>query len=401
MTDYEHVPGMLREKKYAEAVALVRDGEVNKYFIEQAHRAIAMVLPHAGKEAKKLYARVKNSPYPFVHYHLAEYDAKHAARFVELAPMGAAMVDKKFGTKARAERAKFDPSDHLSALFEDAEAMESLFMHFTSACKRDPGPMRRNKPLGAAKQLRALWGKLPDALEAWIEILDHWDLGFHELGRWQAWNEGLSHRSWNPPHAPPANANAIEWLLKLAASRGRTDERAKDGTLDLVFASCVPIGRVEFTRAELGVFLGDPPEVLEIDREKDVCRIVAPSFDAFVGSTRRREWKPKAVKAKSRAVHAATRAGWIVDMLIDAQPMPAVVKAFKKYGEKKPVIDQIELPGDALYWLFHCYFTDAQEQLEYLLVKLRDHEAKLVRDAVTLVKKNKLATKRASFLMRL
>ncbi len=394
-----HVPGMLREKRYVDALAVVQASKPHKAFAERLDRVIAMVLPHAGAEAKKLYERVKSSPYPYVHYLLAAYEPSHASRFVELAPMGAAMVDARFAKKAIAERRQLDPDDHLATLFDDAAAMDSLFLSLPSASARDAGPHRRAKPL--ATDLRTLWGREPSsALAAWIAVLDHWDLGYHELGMWQAWNEGPNHRSWNPPLVPPTNANTIEWALKLQGATQPWNERAKDGTLNLLFANCMPIGRVHYTRAELGVFMGSPDEVLELDREHDVRRVVAPDFDTFVGiAPRMKAWKPKPVKARSRAVQMATRAGWITDLLLGIPQMAAIAKSFHDHADRE--LGALDEPGDALYWLFHYYFTDDQTALAHVLAKTRASESKLVRDAATFVKKDKLAKTRAAFLAKL
>lgn len=393
------VPGLLREKKYAEALAIVQAAKPRSWVAERLDRVIAMVLPHAGAAATKLYQRVKKSPYPYVHYLLTAYEPSHAARFVELAPMGAAMVDTRFAKKALAERAKLDPNGHLAKLFDNAAAMDSLFLSLPSACARDPGPHRRKKP--RSTDLRTLWGREPpSALAAWVDVLDHWDLGFHELGKWQAWNEGPNHRSWNPPLVPAANVNTIEWALKLQGATRPWNERAHDGTLNLLLANCMPIGRVAFTPAELGVFMGSPAEVLEIDREHDVRRVVASDLGAFVGlAPRMKEWKPKPVKSKSRAVQMATRADWIADLLLDIPQMATIVKSFHKHAETE--LGTLDEPGDALYWLFYCYFTGEQAALAHVLEKTQESESKLVRDAAAFVKSNKLAKKRAAFLAKL
>src|SRR5262245_63628688 len=110
--DLLEVPGMLRAKKYAEALAVVHASKPHKAFAERLDRVIAMVLPHAGGDAKQLYDRVKKSPYPYVHYLLAAYEPSHAARFVELAPMAAAMVEARYAKPAIAERRELDPDDH-------------------------------------------------------------------------------------------------------------------------------------------------------------------------------------------------------------------------------------------------------------------------------------------------
>jgi hypothetical protein len=393
------VPDLLRERKYAEAIAIVKTAKPNKAFAERLDRAIALVLPHAGTDAKRLYDRVKKSTFPYVHYLLAAYEPSHAARFVEMAPMGAAMVDARFAKTAIAERAKLDPHGHLAKLFSNAAAMESLFLTLPSVSTRDPGPHRRANPLST--DLRTLWGREPPpALAAWIDVLDHWDLGHHELGKWQAWNEGPYHRTWNPPLVPPANKNAIEWALALQGASEPWNESANDGTLNLLFANCVPVGRVEYTRAELGVFMGTPAEVLEIDREHDVRRIVAPDFGTFAalapGMT---EWKPKRVKSKSRAVQMATRAGWIVDLMLDIPQMAKIVKAFHAQADTGPA--SFDEPGDALYWLFHYYFTGDDTGLAHAVATTRASESKLVRDAATFVTKDKLAKKRAAFQQKL
>jgi hypothetical protein len=405
--ELDDVPDLLRTKKYAEAVAIVTTAKADKHSLEALDRAIAMVLPHAGVAATKLYARVKRSPYPYVHHLLAAYQPSHAARFVDLAPMGAPMVPPEHATKALAERARLDPHGHLDALLGNAAVMDALFPPYRAVQNRYPGPRRRAKPLST--DLAALWGRPPPAaLAAWLAVLDHWDFGYYPFGVWAAWNDTPSELTWNPPPLPPAKVNAIEWALKLQGALDPWDERATDGTLNLLFAGCQPFGRVRNRRAELGVFMGTPPEVLEIDRAHDLRRVVAADLDTFVGLAPRVKqdfdrsgptWKPAPVEAKSRAVHMATRAGWIVDLLLDLPRLPAIVASFKKHAASE--LGALDEPGDALYWLFHAYFTDDKPALAHVLKQAEASEAKLVRDAAAFVKKDKLAKKRAAFLAKL